>query len=171
MIEIVVGDITQLEVDVVVNAANSTLLGGGGVDGAIHRAAGPELLAYCRTLGGCPPGELRLSPGYGLLASRIMHVVGPVWFDGTRGEPEVLRRCYDGALQLGYEQALRTIAFPAISTGAFGYPIREATVIAIEVMRNYEARYTSTIACCFSPPDAAVYREVLRAPPSLSKQR
>ena len=104
MIEIVVGDITQLEVDVVVNAANSTLLGGGGVDGAIHRAAGPELLAYCRTLGGCPPGELRLSPEYGLLASRIMHVVGPVWFDGTRGEPEVLRRCYDGALQLGYEQ-------------------------------------------------------------------
>jgi len=161
MIDIRVGDITRLKVDAIVNAANSSLLGGGGVDGAIHRAAGPKLLAYCRTLGGCPTGEVRLSPGFRLPASHVIHAVGPVWGGGDQGEPDLLRRCYEAALELGREHGFATIAFPAISTGAYGYPKRAAAAIALEVMRRFEPSYEAIVVCCFSEPDARIYRDLL----------
>jgi O-acetyl-ADP-ribose deacetylase (regulator of RNase III) len=126
------GDITKLAVDAIVNAANTTLLGGGGVDGAIHRAAGPELLAECRTLGGCRPGEAKITHGYSLPARFVIHTVGPVWSGGNRSEPETLANCYRNSLRLASENNLRTIAFPAISCGAYRYPIPDAARIAIE---------------------------------------
>lgn len=129
------GDITKLDVDAVVNAANSTLLGGGGVDGAIHRAAGPELRAYCATLGGCPTGEARLTPGFKLPARWVIHAVGPVWHGGDRGEPELLAACYRHAFRLAAEKAVKTIAFPAISCGAYGYPWEQAAAIAVRECR------------------------------------
>ena len=131
-IEIVRGDITKLDVDAIVNAANTTLLGGGGVDGAIHRAAGPELLAECRTLGGCRPGEAKITRGYRLPARFVIHTVGPVWRGGKHGEPETLANCYRNSMKLAVENETRTIAFPAISCGAYGYPIEEAARIALE---------------------------------------
>jgi O-acetyl-ADP-ribose deacetylase (regulator of RNase III) len=131
-IEIVRADITEVKVDAVVNAANTTLLGGAGVDGAIHRVAGPELLAECRTLGGCQPGEAKLTRGYRLPARFVIHTVGPVWRGGKQGEAETLANCYRNALQLAVQNAALTIAFPAISCGAYGYPIEEATEIAVK---------------------------------------
>jgi O-acetyl-ADP-ribose deacetylase (regulator of RNase III) len=131
-IQIVRADITELKVDALVNAANTTLLGGGGVDGAIHRAAGPELLAECRALGGCRPGEAKLTRGYRLPARFVIHTVGPVWRSGKQGEAETLANCYRNALQLADQNAALTIAFPAISCGAYGYPIEEATEIAVK---------------------------------------
>src|SRR5437868_3163550 len=125
------GDITKLSVDAIVNAANTTLLGGGGVDGAIHRAAGPELLAECKTLGGCRPGEAKITRGYLLPARFVIHTVGPVWSGGHRGEPETLANCYRNSLRLVSENGLRTIAFPAISCGAYHYPIADAARIAV----------------------------------------
>jgi O-acetyl-ADP-ribose deacetylase (regulator of RNase III) len=139
-IDIVRGDITALEVDAIVNAANSTLLGGGGVDGAIHRAAGPQLLAECRTLGGCKPGEAKLTRGYNLPARFVIHTVGPFWSGGQRGEPETLANCYRNSLQLAVEDGLRTIAFPAISCGAYRYPISEAARVAIGTTQKFLAR-------------------------------
>jgi len=136
-IEIIHGDITTLEVDAIVNAANSTLLGGGGVDGAIHRAAGPELLAECRTLGGCEPGEAKLTCGCRLPARFVIHTVGPVWTGGNRGEPQTLANCYRNSLQLAVENGIRTIAFPAISCGAYRYPIRQAAQIALETTKDF----------------------------------
>src|SRR6266704_5643429 len=138
-IDIVRGDITTLDVDAIVNAANSTLLGGGGVDGAIHRAAGAELLAECRTLGGCQPGEAKLNRGYRLPARFVIHTVGPVWTGGNRDEAQTLANCYRNSLQLAVENGIKTIAFPAISCGAYRYPIREATQIALETTREFLA--------------------------------
>jgi O-acetyl-ADP-ribose deacetylase len=136
-IAIIQGDITKLDVDAIVNAANTTLLGGGGVDGAIHRAAGPELLAECRTLGGCKPGEAKLTRGYRLPARFVIHTPGPVWHGGQRGEPKILANCYRSSLQLATENGIKTIAFPAISCGAYGYPIPDAATIAVKTARDF----------------------------------
>ena len=136
-IEIIQGDITKLDVNAIVNAANTTLLGGGGVDGAIHRAAGTELLAECRTLGGCRPGEAKITRGFRLPARFVIHTVGPVWRGGKHHEPETLANCYQSSLQLAVENGLKTIAFPAISCGAYGYPIPEAAQIALKTTRDF----------------------------------
>jgi O-acetyl-ADP-ribose deacetylase len=163
MLEILTGDITTLEVDAIVNAANSSLLGGGGVDGAIHRAAGSQLREACRALGGCPTGEARITPGFRLPAKWVIHTVGPVWHGGRRREPELLERCYRNSFALALEQGVQSIAFPSISTGAYGYPLEQAAAIALRVMREFEPRFQRVCACCFSAGDAAVYQALLEA--------
>src|SRR5436309_9150893 len=148
-IEIVRGDITKLKVAAIVNAANTTLLGGGGVDGAIHRAAGPELLAECRTLGGCPPGGAKITRGYGLAARFVIHTVGPVWRGGRRGEPETLTNCYRNSLQAAVENGIKTIAFPAISCGAYGYQVQQGAQIAAQTTREFLANENTTQEALF----------------------
>lgn len=142
-IEVVQGDITRQRVDAIVNAANSSLLGGGGVDGAIHRAAGPELLEACRALGGCPTGEARITPAFRLPATWIIHTVGPVWQGGGAGEDELLRSCYRRSLGLAVAHGIRTIAFPSISTGAYGFPVRRAAPIALDEIAHFMTKHTS----------------------------
>lgn len=132
------GDITKETVDGIVNAANTSLLGGGGVDGAIHRAAGPELLAACREIGGCPTGEARMTPGFNLPAKWVIHTVGPVWQGGGQGEPELLASCYQNSLTLAQQHGLQSLAFPAISCGVYGYPLKEAVHIAVHSVRNFD---------------------------------
>ena len=151
--------------DAIVNAANATLLGGGGVDGAIHRAAGPELLAECRTLGGCRPGEAKLTKGYKLPARFVIHTVGPVWTGGKRGEPQILANCYRNSLQLAVKNRIKAIAFPAISCGAYGYPIWKATRIAIETTRQFLAtddKIEKVIFVLWSDDLYDAYRELLQ---------
>ena len=161
MIRVVQGDITALKVDAIVNAANSTLLGGGGVDGAIHHAAGRELKSYCAKLGGCPTGEAKITPSFKLPAKYVIHTVGPVWHDGKSRESTLLVNCYRNSLELALKNDVKTIAFPSISTGAYGYPKEEAAKIAVSVMREYEKRFDEIIACCFSASDKALYDRVL----------
>lgn len=162
MIDILVGDITDLDVDIIVNAANESLMGGGGVDGAIHRVAGSELLAFNRKLGGCPTGQARLSPGFNLPARHIIHTVGPVWHGGTNGEAELLTACYQSVFKIACEIAQGgEIAFPAISTGVYGYPKTEAAPIALQQMLEHEACFKRVIACCFKKADAEAYRQAL----------
>ncbi len=161
MIKVIQADITTLSVDAIVNAANTTLLGGGGVDGAIHRAAGPELLAACRKIGGCPTGEARITPGFKLPAKWVIHTVGPVWHGGDRNEPTLLANCYRNSLELALKNGAKTIAFPGISTGVYGYPKDQAAKIAVIVMREYENKFDEIICCCFSGGDKALYEKVL----------
>jgi O-acetyl-ADP-ribose deacetylase len=154
------GDITTLDVDAIVNAANSSLLGGGGVDGAIHRAAGPELLTECRTLGGCATGDAKITRGYRLKARHVIHTVGPVWQGGDRGESELLASCYRKSLQIAAQHGLATVAFPSISTGVYGYPKELAAPIAIATARSAEGVREITF-CCFSTDDLALYDRLL----------
>jgi O-acetyl-ADP-ribose deacetylase (regulator of RNase III) len=163
-VEVVLGDITKLEVDAIVNAANSSLRGGGGVDGAIHRAAGSELLAECRTLGGCVTGEAKLTKGYRLPARYVIHTVGPVWRGGLYGEDELLRRCYRNSLELAVKHGLRSIAFPAISTGVYGFPLERAARIAIREVGVYlsgRAEIHKVIFVCFDNTAFNVYQKIL----------
>ena len=161
MIDVEVADITTLELDAIVNAANASLLGGGGVDGAIHRAAGPSLLAACREIGACPAGEARITPGFDLPAVWVIHAVGPVWRDGRHGEPAMLASCYRFTLGLALDHGVRSIAFPCISTGVYRFPKRQAAAIAVAAFRDHEEHFERIVACCFGASDAELYREML----------
>ena len=162
-IEAVRGDITAEHVEAIVNAANESLLGGGGVDGAIHRAAGPELLEECRSLHGCAPGEAKLTDGYRLAARHVIHTVGPRWRGGSRGEPEVLRSCYRNCLALAEQAALTSLAIPAISTGVFGYPLEAATEIAVRTVLAHQAEKLALVRfVCFDEQTLSAYRALLR---------
>ena len=164
MMKAIKDDITTLAVDAVVNAANTSLLGGGGVDGAIHRAAGPGLLAETRLLGGCKTGEAKLTKGYNLPAKHVIHTVGPVWRGGRHGEPALLRNCYWNSLEIAREKGFKSIAFPCISTGVYGYPAEEAAAIAVATVREYTTQTgydREVIFCCFSQSDLEIYRKLL----------
>ncbi|MDE0581238.1 MAG: O-acetyl-ADP-ribose deacetylase [bacterium] len=165
-LELVLGDITAEDVDAIVNAANHTLLGGGGVDGAIHRAAGPELVEYCRTLGGCETGEAKITPGFNLTARWVIHTVGPVWHGGGHGEPELLASCYRESLARADEVEAETVAFPAISTGVFGYPIDAAAAIAIDTVRSTPSKVAEVRLVAFNQETVDAYQSILDRSPS-----
>lgn len=169
-LDVIVADITTLALDAVVNAANETLLGGGGVDGAIHRAAGPGLLAECRALGGCPTGEARITAGHRLPAARVIHTVGPVWHGGDRDEPALLAAAYRNSLALARAHALRSIAFPSISTGVYGYPGAAAAEIAVSTVRSELAGFAAlhVVFCCFSEAAARWHADALARSPRLA---
>lgn len=169
-LEAVQGDITKFAVDAIVNAANSSLLGGGGVDGAIHRAGGPAILQECRRIGGCPTGEAVVTTAGRLPAKKVIHTVGPVWHGGTRGEPELLAACYRNSLQRALENGLRTVAFPNISTGVYGYPRHLAAPVAVETVREFLARHPDAfdrqvplrvLFVCFDEENLEIYRNLL----------
>ena len=164
-IQLIKADITTLQVDALVNAANESLLGGGGVDSAIHRAAGPELLEECRTFGGCSTGQAKITNGYNLKAIFVIHTVGPVWRDGTNGEPQLLTSCYRSCLQLAVENQIQTITFPSISTGVYSYPIQQASQIAVREVRNFLVNnplIKQVSFVCFSSEDLYVYQSLLQ---------
>jgi len=161
MIKVVQTDITCMKVQVIVNAANNSLLGGGGVDGAIHKAAGPELLKFNRHINGCDTGQAKISPGFNLPANWIIHTVGPVWRDGEQGEAELLANCYRNTFKLAAQKGLKTIAFPSISTGAYGYPKEKAAKVAISIMQDFNDKMDEIIVCCFSTEDLSIYKDLL----------
>jgi O-acetyl-ADP-ribose deacetylase (regulator of RNase III) len=160
-IEVVLGDITEQRVDAIVNAANSSLLGGGGVDGAIHRAAGPDLVAECRLLGGCDPGDAKATDGYRLPARWVIHTVGPVWHGGSDGEPDVLASCYRRSLEVAVELGARTVAFPAISTGVYGYPVEAAMEVAVDTVESFVGPIDLVRFVVFDQPALTAYERRL----------
>lgn len=161
MIEICHVDITTLKVDAIVNAANNALLVGGGVDGAIHSAAGPDLLEACRALAGCETGDAKITPGFNLPARFVVHTVGPVWYGGLQGEPDLLESAYRRSFDVALENGVSSIAFPAISTGVYGYPKQQAAEIALRVMQEYSPQFKIIVVACFSEADAALYKNII----------